>query len=70
MRATASAHQERERRAFDDIVKFLRSGGNGLSCNSITFRAIGGSALTDKSISVPENGLGAPGPQGSVIPVT
>jgi 7-cyano-7-deazaguanine synthase len=34
------------------------------------FRAIGGSALTDKSISVPENKLGAPGPHGSAIPVT
>jgi 7-cyano-7-deazaguanine synthase len=34
------------------------------------FRAIGGSALTDKSISVPENELGAPGPGGSSIPVT
>jgi 7-cyano-7-deazaguanine synthase len=34
------------------------------------FRAIGGSALTDKSISVPENELGAPFPHGSAIPVT
>src|SRR2546430_17161039 len=34
------------------------------------FRSIGGSALTDKKISVPENELGAPGPQGSAIPVT
>jgi 7-cyano-7-deazaguanine synthase len=34
------------------------------------FRAIGGSALTDKNIAVPENELGAPGPGGSSIPVT
>jgi 7-cyano-7-deazaguanine synthase len=35
------------------------------------FRAIGGSALTDKNISVPENELGTPkGPRGSAIPVT
>jgi 7-cyano-7-deazaguanine synthase len=34
------------------------------------FRAIGGSALTDKDISVPENKLGAPGQHESAIPVT
>jgi 7-cyano-7-deazaguanine synthase len=34
------------------------------------FRAIGGSALTDANIAVPENDLGAPGPGGSAIPVT
>src|SRR5260370_20875532 len=33
------------------------------------FRVNGGSALTDTNISVPENELGAPGPQGSAIPV-
>jgi len=34
------------------------------------FRAIGGSALTDTEIAVPENELGATGPHGSSIPVT
>jgi 7-cyano-7-deazaguanine synthase len=34
------------------------------------FRAIGGSALTDMKISVPENELGTPGPRGGTIPVT
>src|SRR5947209_1362725 len=61
--------QERERRAFDDIANFYGV-RERLIVQLDHFRAIGGSALTDKSISVPENGLGAPGPQGSVIPVT
>ncbi|MGH9677007.1 MAG: 7-cyano-7-deazaguanine synthase, partial [Candidatus Acidiferrum sp.] len=34
------------------------------------FRAIGGSALTDHKIAVPENELGKPGHHGSKIPVT
>ena len=34
------------------------------------FRAIGGSALTDEKIAVPENELGAPSPAGCAIPVT
>ena len=34
------------------------------------FRAIGGSALTDTNIAVPENELGAAGAHGSAIPVT
>lgn len=34
------------------------------------FRAIGGSALTDARIAVPENELGPPGAHGSAIPVT
>src|SRR5260221_11740668 len=61
--------QERERRSFNDIANFY-----GLRERVVVsldhFRAIGGSALTDKNISVPENELGAPGPQGSTIPVT
>jgi 7-cyano-7-deazaguanine synthase len=61
--------QDRERRAFEEIASFY-----GVSERLLVqldhFRAIGGSALTDKSISVPENELGAPGPDGSVIPVT
>jgi len=61
--------QERERRAFDDNCEFVRRAP--AACRALDyFRAIGGSALTDKSISVPENELGAPGPHGSAIPVT
>src|SRR5258705_9384472 len=61
--------QERERRAFDDIANFYGV-RERLAVQLDHFRAIGGSALTDKSISVPENELGAPGPHGSAIPVT
>ena len=61
--------QRRERRAFDEIADFY-----GVSARLVVqldhFRAIGGSALTDEKIAVPENNLGAPGPQGSAIPVT
>jgi len=61
--------QERERRAFDDIANFYGV-HERLAVQLDHFRAIGGSALTDKSISVPENELGAPGPHGSAIPIT
>ncbi len=61
--------QERERRAFEDIANFYGE-RERLVLQFEHFRAIGGSALTDKSISVPENELGAPGPRGSAIPVT
>jgi 7-cyano-7-deazaguanine synthase len=61
--------QDRERRAFDEIANFYGV-RERLVAQLDHFRAIGGSALTDKSISVPENELGPPGPQGSVIPVT
>jgi 7-cyano-7-deazaguanine synthase len=61
--------QDRERRAFEEIADFY-----GVSERLVVqldhFRAIGGSALTDKNISVPENELGAPGPRGGAIPVT
>src|SRR5271170_2874871 len=61
--------QERERRAFEAIADFY-----GVSQRLIVqldhFRAIGGSALTDKRIGVPENELQAPGHHGSSIPVT
>src|SRR5260370_13889673 len=60
--------QERERRAFDDIANFYGV-RERLAVQLDHFRAIGGSALTDTSISVPENELGAPGPHGSAIPV-
>jgi len=61
--------QERERRSFNDIANFYGV-RERLVVQLEHFRAIGGSALTDKNISVPENELGAPGPQGSTIPVT
>jgi len=61
--------EERERRAFDDIANFYGV-RERLVVQLDHFRAIGGSALTDKNICVPENELGAPGPHGSTIPVT
>src|SRR5579885_3228848 len=61
--------EARERRAFEAIADF-----DGIKDRLVVrldhFRAIGGSALTDRSIAVPENELGAPGPHGSAIPVT
>jgi 7-cyano-7-deazaguanine synthase len=61
--------QRRERRAFEDIADFY-SVRERLVVQLDHFRAIGGSALTDEKIAVPENELGAPGPHGSAIPVT
>ncbi len=60
--------QARERRAFDEIADFY-----GIDARLVVqldhFRAIGGSALTDQKIAVPEDQLGVTGPQGD-IPVT
>jgi 7-cyano-7-deazaguanine synthase len=61
--------QGRERRAFDDIANSYGA-RERLVVQLEHFRAIGGSALTDRSISVPENELGAAGLHGSAIPVT
>jgi 7-cyano-7-deazaguanine synthase len=61
--------QERERRAFEGIADFYEV-RERLVVQLDHFRAIGGSALTDKNISVPENELGAAGQHGSEIPVT
>src|SRR5712692_5615232 len=61
--------QERERRAFEEIADFYGV-RERLVVQLDHFRAIGGSALTDEKIAVPENELGASGPQGSAIPVT
>jgi 7-cyano-7-deazaguanine synthase len=62
---------ERERRAFAEIADFYAvRHGQRLVVQLDHFRAIGGSALTDRKIAVPENELGAAGPQGSSIPVT
>jgi 7-cyano-7-deazaguanine synthase len=61
--------QGRERRAFEGIADFY-----GLSERLIVqldhFHAIGGSALTDEEIAVPENKLEVPGRHGTAIPVT
>lgn len=61
--------QGRELRSFDDIAGFY-----GVQQRLVVqldhFRAIGGSALTDKAIAVPENESTAPAPHGSAIPVT
>src|SRR6267378_7388545 len=60
--------QARERRAFEEIADFY-----GISERLVVqldhFRAIGGSALTDQKIAVPEDQLGIRGPHGD-IPVT
>ena len=61
--------QARERRAFTEIADFYGV-PERLVVQLDHFRAIGGSALTDESIAVPENELNAPGPHGSSIPVT
>jgi 7-cyano-7-deazaguanine synthase len=61
--------ERRERRAFEEIADWLGV-RERLAVELHYFRAIGGSALTDHKISVPENELGKPGPRGSAIPVT
>lgn len=61
--------QNRERRAFEEIADFYGVRGR-LIVQLDHFRAIGGSALTDEKIAVPENEFGASGPHGSAIPVT
>jgi 7-cyano-7-deazaguanine synthase len=59
----------RERRAFESIADFYGV-KERLLVHLEHFRAIGGSALTDKSIAVPENKLDANSVDGSTIPVT
>jgi 7-cyano-7-deazaguanine synthase len=61
--------QGRERQAFEAIADFYGV-RHRLVVQLDHFRAIGGSALTDTKIDVPENELGAAGPDGSAIPVT
>src|SRR5271156_5261682 len=61
--------QQRERRAFSEIADFYGV-RNRLIVQLDHFRAIGGSALTDTRIAVPENELHAPEHHGSGIPVT
>jgi 7-cyano-7-deazaguanine synthase len=61
--------QERERRAFTEIADFYEM-RQRLIVQLDHFRVIGGSALTDDSIAVPENRLDAAASHGSSIPVT
>jgi 7-cyano-7-deazaguanine synthase len=61
--------ESREAKAFRDIADSYGV-KERLMVRLEHFRAIGGSALTDSNIAVPENELGAPGPNGSAIPVT
>jgi len=61
--------ERRERRAFEEIADWMEV-RERLVVQLDHFRVIGGSALTDEKIAVPENELGAPGPHGSAIPVT
>ena len=58
--------EARELRAFSEVAEFYGV-RERLPVRLDYFRAIGGSALTDTSIAVPENELGAPGPGGSAI---
>jgi 7-cyano-7-deazaguanine synthase len=60
--------QARERRAFEDIANFYAI-HDRLVVQLDHFRAIGGSALTDRKIAVPEGESVAPSPHGN-IPVT
>lgn len=63
--------EARERRAFEEIAAFWGV-REQLMVKLDYFRAIGGSALTDKRIAVPENELGAArhSPSAGPIPVT
>lgn len=61
--------ERRERRAFEEIADFYGV-RKRLVIHLDHFRAIGGSALTDPAIAVPENELGVPGSHGGSIPVT
>jgi len=67
----ASVPREAANGARSRICEFLRRARAASRCNSSTFRAIGGvRAHGTRAVSIPENELGAPGPQGNVIPVT
>jgi 7-cyano-7-deazaguanine synthase len=61
--------ESREARAFREIADFYAV-TQRLMVRLDHFRAIGGSALTDASIAVPENELGATESHSSEIPVT
>ena len=61
--------QQRERRSFDEIADFYGV-KRRLVADLNYFRSIGGSALTDTNIAVPELELHSAGEHGSSIPVT
>ena len=61
--------QTRERHAFEAIADFYGV-RQRLVARLDYFRAIGGSALTDTNIAVPQNELAAAGDSGGNIPVT
>ena len=61
--------QQRERRSFDEIADFYGV-KRRLVADLNYFRSIGGSALTDTNIAVPEHELHSAGEHGSFIPVT
>jgi 7-cyano-7-deazaguanine synthase len=61
--------ESREQRAFREIADHLNV-STRLMVKLDHFRAIGGSALTDTKIAVPQNELGAPASPGSAVPVT
>ena len=61
--------EARERQAFEGIADFYGV-RERLIVRLDHFRVIGGSALTDAKIAVPENALDKAGPHGSTIPVT
>ena len=61
--------EARERKAFEAIADFYGV-DKRLAVRLDYFRAIGGSALTDENIRVPENKLGGSGARGNEIPVT
>src|SRR5256885_3350378 len=61
--------ESRELQAFSEIADFYGV-RERLAVQLDHFRAIGGSALTDERIAVPENALGEPSPRGSSIPVS
>ncbi len=63
--------QQRERQAFEAIADFYDiKRSHRLVVQLDHFRAIGGSALTDKNIAVPENHWNAPNAESQQIPVT
>ena len=63
--------EQRERRAFGEIADFYKvAARDRLVVHLDHFRAIGGSALTDENIAVPENELNSSRGDGSSIPVT
>ena len=61
--------QARERRSFDSIADWMEV-RRRLVVRLEHFSAIGGSALTDRNIAVPETHLGIASSLGSTIPIT